>query len=1188
MDETTPIGGDLAAPGADPLEELVAACVEALAGGDAERAEALLGARPELAAAARAQLDDLVRTGLLDDRPEAIGPYRVLETLGRGGMGTVYLAEQRTPVQRRVAVKLVRRGMDTRDVLARFAAERQALALMSHPNIARVFDAGSTVDGRPYFVMEHVAGLPITDYCDRRNMDTRDRLALLLDVCDGVQHAHHKGVVHRDIKPSNVLVAELDGRPIPKIIDFGIAKAIDQRLADVTLHTVHGELLGTPEYMSPEQAGRDALDVDLRTDVYSLGVLLYELLTGELPFPSRRLRTDIGSLQRILREEEPPPPSRRLPRRNPETERRASLRSTTSQDLARSLRGDLDWICMRALEKDRERRYPTVNDLASDIRRHLADEPVLAGPPSRRYRIAKFVRRHRIEVVAAAAVLVALVVGLVASIAFYLRADDAAERARVALGLEVEARQRADAAAVAEADARRQAERDFDNALEAVDTMLTRVADQSLFGAPRMYGVRHRLLTEAEAFYQRFLADHGADPRARYQAARARVVLSRVALALERDEDARATARAAIAELATLRDAAPDDARFAIALAEARDALGQAEATFGRPEQALAAFRAAVDERRALLAQAPADHDRSVALAGALNNLGFLLGDADPSAARSAYQEALQVVDGLVASAGGGVDVDRLVAAVSNGLAGVALRHRDLAAAERHLERASAALAHLDLDGSVDLDMLQAAADVQRKRAHLAWSTGRIDDAIAAGQQEIDAVERLVRDHPDVPVYRSTLATALGNLAVFRSANGVGEDSLQPLRRAVATLAELNREHTGTTVYTRTLATYAGNLAQMLILDGRRTSLAEARVETERVLALLGRLDPDGADPRLIDRRVIALVGLADIARGEGRLADARRAANDAWELARRLWSSQPEAPAFGTTIVTAATVLAAVLDEAAARGAEPPGAARGLLDLVRPLAEQAVAATPDDPQVRGARGELAALDSRVAARSGEVAAARAAAADLTTWYGADGWTAFVARGDALSIASRCAADAELGSAAEAAYVDALKRLDDDLRATPEQPLVRRVRDRVCVEIACAQAARGETGPAAASLDAALPRVRAARPVLRVDVDADDALARGLAERARLALDAGDVATARANAEALALEFPDAGRMLTAARYLARAGAAERALDLLEACLRDPPAGLAAALDDAVFDAVRGAPRFAALRAAAR
>jgi serine/threonine protein kinase len=338
-----------------------------------------------------------------------IGPYRLLQLLGEGGMGEVWLAEQKKPIQRTVALKLIKAGMDTKAVVARFESERQALAMMDHPNIARVFDASSTAEGRPYFVMEYVPGLPITEYCDKHRLTIKERLELFIQVCEGVQHAHQKAILHRDLKPSNVLVVEQDDKALPKIIDFGLAKATAQRLTDKTLFTELGVMLGTPEYMSPEQADQREQNIDTRTDVYSLGVILYQLLVGALPFDAKALRAaGFDEILRKIREEEPPKPSTKIRSMGDASAASAEKRKEEPRSFAQHLRGELDWITMKALEKDRVRRYGAVSELSADISRYLRNEPVVAGPATTPYRMKKYVVRHRIALGAAASVVLLL------------------------------------------------------------------------------------------------------------------------------------------------------------------------------------------------------------------------------------------------------------------------------------------------------------------------------------------------------------------------------------------------------------------------------------------------------------------------------------------------------------------------------------------------------------------------------------------------------------------------------------------------------------------------------------------------------------------------------------------------------------------------------------------------------------
>ncbi|MFQ5805109.1 MAG: tetratricopeptide repeat protein [Phycisphaerae bacterium] len=484
----------MASPQHERLEQLFSAALKR--GSGAERAAFLDGAcgddvdlrtRVEALLKAHDQAGSFLHTPAID--PDAtressspsegpgkkIGHYKILQLIGEGGFGAVYMAEQQEPVRRKVALKIIKLGMDTRQVIARFEAERQALALMDHPNIARVLDAGATETGRPYFVMELVRGITITQYCDKSKLSTRQRLELFLPVSQAVQHAHQKGVIHRDIKPNNVLVTLHDSQPVPKVIDFGIAKATSQRLTEKTLFTEFRQFIGTPEYMSPDQAEISGLDVDTRTDIYSLGVLLYELLTGSTPFDAATLRSaSYDEIKRIIREVEPPKPSTRLQTLSQTGEGTAiaGLRQTEPAALSKLIRGDLDWIVMKAMEKDRTRRYETANELAGDIRRHLNQEPVLAGPPGVTYKFSKFIRRNRVAVIAGFLVGAAMLIGFSLATVGFIHATSAQA------ALEIE-RDTAEAARVEAEEARASAQEQRRSAEVSAETARQEAAESA-------------------------------------------------------------------------------------------------------------------------------------------------------------------------------------------------------------------------------------------------------------------------------------------------------------------------------------------------------------------------------------------------------------------------------------------------------------------------------------------------------------------------------------------------------------------------------------------------------------------------------------------------------------------------------------------------------------------------------------
>jgi serine/threonine protein kinase len=537
-----------------------------------ERVERLLAAQSKVHSFLEAPAPALIATvdqSSVTERPgTVIGPYKLLEQIGEGGFGVVFLAEQTEPVRRKVALKVLKPGMDTRHVVARFEAERQALAIMDHPNIAKVFDGGATPSGRPYFVMELVKGVPITEFCDHNHLTPRERLELFLPVCQAVQHAHQKGIIHRDLKPSNVLVSRHDTTPVVKVIDFGVAKALGQELTDKTLFTGIAQMVGTPLYMSPEQAGMSDLDIDTRSDIYSLGVLLYELLTGMTPFDKERLKAaGYDELRRIIREEEPPRPSTRISTLGQAATTIAAQRRNDPKRLGQLFRGELDWMVMKALEKDRNRRYESASALAADVERYLRDEPVQACPPSAWYRCRKFLRRNRKAVLATTALLA--MAGLFLGLITWRELDRmAAENDQVL----------AEAARLQEAHTkvehqRQRAVSNLRGALEILDDFHLGFVQKHIEGDPAREEEYNALLKKALVFYEQFARENATEPSLRYETARAFGRTGAIKSALGRFEEAEKDYEEAIKRLENLDAELPGTVEYQATLAECHDGL---------------------------------------------------------------------------------------------------------------------------------------------------------------------------------------------------------------------------------------------------------------------------------------------------------------------------------------------------------------------------------------------------------------------------------------------------------------------------------------------------------------------------------------------------------------------------------------------------------------------------------------
>jgi serine/threonine protein kinase len=526
------------------------------------------------------------------------GRYILQQKIGAGGMGDVWVAKQTEPVKRRVALKLIKTGMDSRALLQRFEQERQALAMMDHPNIAKVFDAGLTPTGQPFFVMELVNGLPLNQFCDEARLTTRGRLELFVPICQAVQHAHQKGIVHRDLKPANILVTLIDGKPVPKVIDFGVAKATAGRLTDESMSTQFGAVIGTLEYMSPEQAGFSGEDIDTRADIYSLGVILYELLTGLRPIDAQRLKkAALTEMIRIIREEEPSKPSTRLST-DESLPSMAAMRQTDPRRLMAILRGDLDWVVMKCLEKHRDRRYETANALARDVQRYLNGDAVEACPPSVGYRMSNFLKRNKGKVLAASLVLLALVAGLIGTAWGYFRADRARQAEAVQGKIAVEETKKAE-------EQRTRAETREEQAIDAVKKFRDAVANNpELKNNPALESLRKTLLKEPLAFFKalrdRLQADNDTRPES----------LARLAVAAH--------------ELADLTD------------------------EIGDKRDAIRAYRESLAIRERLARDHPTISEFSKKVADTQNNLGILLRETgDLPGARNAFEQARGILERL-------------------------------------------------------------------------------------------------------------------------------------------------------------------------------------------------------------------------------------------------------------------------------------------------------------------------------------------------------------------------------------------------------------------------------------------------------------------------------------------------------------------------------------------------------------
>jgi serine/threonine protein kinase len=712
-----------------------------------------------------------------------IGPYKLLKKLGEGGMGEVWLAEQREPVDRRVALKLIRPGMASAPIVARFEAERQALALMDHPNIAKVLDAGTTDAGQPYFVMELVKGVAITDYCDQEHLGTRERLELFIPVCHAVQHAHQKGILHRDLKQSNVLVCQYDGALVPKVIDFGLAKALNQRLTDDTVFTQVGQIVGTLEYMSPEQVDGNNLDVDTRADVYSLGVILYELLTGSKPFPGDQLRSaNFTELLRILHEVDPPRPSSRLSSADNLAEIAARRRIEPTR-LTKQIHGELDWIVMKCLEKDRARRYETVNGLAMDLKRFLANEPVSAGPPSATYRVRKFLRRNWAPVAAAGVVLLALTIGAIGTTIGLVEARKQRAAAEQARDREAEQRKQAE-------DASARALQNAAAARNVVDQFLVKLGDDRFAQVPEFEPVRQEMMDLAVKRYRDLLRQQPDDDALHADAAMAFRRSANLYRMTGRTAEARAVYGEAIASAREVVRRQPTSVTARRRLGETLCDLGALVQRTEGPKAAEPVHREALDTARHLREAAGDDPDVLSFLARAEMDLSDILherslDDEALALARSAAQKLSALADRPNAKA-----VSRLLAAFAWNTVAQAARE------SRQLKEAAAATAEALRRADDCLVLNPRDPNLRYTRAWARLEAGRAGPgatADAAFNEAVDVLGQLVKEFPRTGAFGRKYAEAATARSRARLDSGQAADAAADARRALDTLENLER-----------------------------------------------------------------------------------------------------------------------------------------------------------------------------------------------------------------------------------------------------------------------------------------------------------------------------------------------------------------------------------------------------------
>ncbi len=907
-----------------------------------------------------------------------IGPYKLLQQIGEGGMGTVFMAEQTEPVKRKVALKVIKAGMDSRQVVARFEAERQALAMMDHVNIARVFDGGTTENGRPFFVLELVHGVPITKYCDDNHLTPRQRLELFVPVCQAIQHAHQKGIIHRDIKPSNVMVTLYDGKPVPKVIDFGVAKATEQKLTERTLFTQYGTMIGTLEYMSPEQAEMSALGVDTRSDIYSLGVLLYELLTGSTPLTHKRMKeAAYGEILRMIKEEEPPKPSTRLSDSGEALASISAQRKTEPAKLAKLMRGELDWIVMKTLEKDRNRRYETANGFAADVQRYLADEAVQACPPSASYRLRKFVARNKGPVIAASVILLCLVVAILgtsAGLVWAVRERDAKTRAlsaeTEAKEAAIEQRQEKEKALTAETKARAAEQQARDKALDALRALTDDIVENQMARGTKLTDENKEFLRTIIRQFEGFAAITANDAESRAIRAEGHFRVGRMRHRLGELKEAEAAYADALALQKPLAADFPTRPDFRQQLAGSQHSLGILLHDAGRLKEAEAVNGDALALRKQLAKDFPTRPEFRSDLAGSHNNLASLFHHTGrPKETEAAYADALVLWKQLVADFPTRPKFRQELAINYNNLGIV---HRETGRpkeAEVDFGYALALRKQLAKDFPTRPDFRQDLADSHNSLGVLLRAMGHLKKAEAAYADALALRKQLAADFPTRPDFRSDLAESHNNLGNVCRDSGRPKEAEAAYADALALQKQLVKDFPTRAEFRFNLAGCHSSLGGLLYNAGR---FEEAEAAYADALALQKQLVKD-FPTRAEFRQDLASShnNLGVLFNNTGRLKKAEAAYADALALRKQLAKDFPTRPEFRRDLAGSHNNLGVLLRETG-RLKEAEAAYADALALRKQLAKD----FPNRPDLRselaGIYGNLA--DLRLGARDFEAA----------------------------------------------------------------------------------------------------------------------------------------------------------------------------------------------------------------------